>query len=152
MGKGIGLLANNEYIYKIVTDANTLPNNGTLDMSGFKGASGNDAYETWLAAGNTGTIDEFFAVIGGLAINDLRTTFDIEKVGANISNIYTGDDLTETIYNVDGTDKYTGTYNNNQDGTLNYKTITRNSDSAWFTDTFTYDALGAITGIIKTNS
>ena len=151
MSKGIGLLANNEYIYKIVTDSNTLPDNGTLDMSGFKGDNADDAYETWLAAGNSGTIDEFFAEIGGLAINDLRTTFNIEKVGADISNIYTGDDLTKTIYNVDGNDKYTGTYSNNDDGTLDSKTITRDSDDAWFTDTFTYDGAGAITGVTKTD-
>lgn len=41
MGKGLGLLANAEYIYKILTDPGTL-NNGVLDMQGFKGETGKD--------------------------------------------------------------------------------------------------------------
>ena len=148
MGKGLGLLANNGYIYKILTAPETL-SNGVLDMEGFRGDPGNDAYETWLAAGNTGTIEEFFADIGGLVINDVRATYNIDKIGAEFNNLYSGDDLVETSVIVEGVEKYVITYNNNLDGTLEYQLVTR-TDNAWFRDTFEYDIKGVVSRIIPT--
>lgn len=42
MGKGIGLLANSGYVYKLLTDPGTLLTPGVLDMQGFKGDPGAD--------------------------------------------------------------------------------------------------------------
>lgn len=145
----IGILANDGYIYKILTAEGTLLTSGVLDMRGFVGPDGADAYETWLAAGNTGTIDDFFADIGGLVVNDVRATYNIDKVGAEFVNFYTGDALTQTQVLVQGVLKYTVTYSNLPDGNLEYKLTTR-VDAEWFKDSYEYDAQGVVSRVIPT--
>jgi hypothetical protein len=148
MSKGIGILVNEGYAYKIETLPETF-SNGVLNMAGFKGDAGNDAYETWLAAGNTGTVDAFFASLAGLVVNDIRATYNVDKVGAEFINIYSGDALTSTQVWVIGTQKYTITYINRPDGNLESKTTTRN-DGRWFTDTYEYDEEGVVFRVIPT--
>ena len=149
MGKGIGLLANAGYIYKILTDPGTLTTPGVLDMQGFKGYPGSDAYQTWLAAGNVGTIEEFFAAIGGLVVNNVRATYNIDKIGAEFVNYYSDADVVLADVKVQGVVKYVITYQYNLNGDLEWRQVTRD-DNEWFRDTYEYDAEGIITRTVPT--
>jgi len=145
MGKGIGILVNDGYAYKITAPSEVFAD-GVLDLNAL--GSGDSAYQVWLGAGNVGTVTDFLADVGGLVVNDVMATYSIDQMAANKSFNYANDLLTSIVLNVNASDKYTITFTYDVDNILQDKTITR-IDAKWVKYTFSYTD-GAITSTTVT--
>ena len=139
MGKGIGILVNDGYAYKVLAPSAAFYDS-LLDLTTFGGDS---AYQVWLDEGNTGTTTDFLASVGGLVLGEVMATYDIDNMSANKTFIYTDGILTSITLNVDGVDKYEITFGYDVNDRLATKLITR-SDALTVLATFGYDVDGVL--------
>ena len=139
MGKGIGILVNDGYAYKVTAPSASFTG-GILDLTTFGGDS---AYQVWLDAGNIGTTTEFLADVGALVVNDVMATYDVDSMYANKVFGYTSGALTSVTLNINAADKYVVTFTYDGSGQLTEKLITR-IDTKWVKYTFGYVS-GALT-------